>query len=98
MVAHLAPALFGIVGALVVWFVYKDKPGFIRDQASGAVSFQIVVFAVEVVALVLSFFVPLSGIVVVLAWLAGVAFAVLGATTVNKGQSYRYPFGFRIVT
>ena len=98
IIAHLVGAVFGILGALVVWLLNKDKPGFVRDQATGALNFQIGIFAVEVVAMVVGFIVwPLS-FLGGLAWLAGVAFAVLGAVTVNKGQSYRYPFGLRIVS
>lgn len=95
---HLVAAIFSVVGALIIWFLHKDKPGFVRDQATAALNFQIGVFAVEVVASVLGFFLPLVGLLAGLAWLAGVAFAVLGAITVNKGQSYRYPVSLRIVT
>lgn len=98
IIAHLVAAVFGIVGALVVWFLHKGKPGFVRDQATGALNFQIGIFAVEVVASIVGFIVWPVSFLGSVAWLAGVVFAVLGAMTVNKGQSYRYPFGLRIVT
>lgn len=98
IVAHLVAAVLGIVGALVVRFFHKDNPGFVRDQATGALGFQVGIFAVEVVAVVVSVVVWPLGVLVGLAWLVGVVFAVVGAVTVNKGQPYRCPFGLRIVT
>ncbi|MCL2090451.1 MAG: DUF4870 domain-containing protein [Micrococcales bacterium] len=98
MIVHLVAAVFTILGALVVWLLHKDKPGFAREQATGALNFQIGIFAVEVVAWILGFIIWPLGLLVGLAWLVGVVFAVLGAVTVNKGESYRYPFGLRIVT
>ncbi|MCL2848729.1 MAG: DUF4870 domain-containing protein [Micrococcales bacterium] len=97
MISHLVAAVFAIVGALVIWFMHKDKPGFVRDQATEALNFQVLVFGVEVVAVILAVFVPLLSLLASVAWLAGVVFAVLGALTVNKGQPYEYPFGLRIV-
>ncbi len=98
MISHLVAGVFGIVGALVVWFLHKNQSGFVRGQATGALNFQIGVFIVEVVAMVVGSVVwPLS-FLVGLAWLAGVVFAALGAMTVNNGRAYHYPLSLRLVT
>ncbi|MCL2467035.1 MAG: DUF4870 domain-containing protein [Micrococcales bacterium] len=97
MVAHLVGGVFAIVGAVVVWLLCKDKPGFVRDQACEALNFQVAVFVGEVLAVVLSTFVRLLGLLGSVAWSAGVVFAVIGAVAVNRGQPYRYPFGLRLV-
>ncbi|MCL2422977.1 MAG: DUF4870 domain-containing protein [Micrococcales bacterium] len=97
MISHLVAGVFTIVGAVVVWFLHKDKPGFVRDQATQALNFQVGVFGVEVLAVVLGIFVPMLGLVASIAWLAGVVFAVIGAVTVSQGRPYRYPFGLRLV-
>ena len=109
MLAHLASAILSllsfatasILAPLVMWFIYKDKPGyaFTTESARRAFNFNFSLWVVSMASWLLMmvtfgllFFVPLvvSTVVTVLM----VIFHSLAALAANRGEQYTYPMTF----
>ncbi|WP_415803259.1 DUF4870 domain-containing protein [Isoptericola cucumis] len=105
MVAHLGPPVlsllsFGVLGfltPLVVWLVFRDRSGFVGDQAKESLNFQITLligYAISwILMLVLIGFV-LWGVVAV----CSIVFGILAAVAVNRFEAYRYPINIRVIS
>ena len=109
MLAHLASAILSllsfvtasILAPLVMWFIYKDKPGygFTKESARRAFNFNFSLWLISmaswllaVVTFGLLFFVPL--IVSVVVTVLMVIFHSLAALAANRGEQYTYPMTF----
>lgn len=109
MLAHLASAILSllsfasasILAPLVMWFIYKDKPGyaFTKEASRRAFNFNFSLWLVSmaswllmVVTFGLLFFVPL--IVSVVVTVLMVIFHSLAAMAANRGEQYTYPMTF----
>lgn len=80
----------GLVGAIIVYLVYKDRGAFIRQHAATTLNFQITLVIAEIVGLLLV--VILIGWVVLFAvWALNIVFSILGALAASRGEPYRYP-------
>ena len=109
MLAHLASAVLSllsfasasILAPLVMWFIYKDKPGygFTKEAARRAFNFNFSLWLISMASWLLMmvtfgllFFVPLvvSTVVTVLM----VIFHSLAAMAANRGEQYTYPMTF----
>lgn len=109
MLAHLASAILSllsfatasILAPLVMWFIYKDKPGysFTKESARRAFNFNFSLWLASMASWLLMmvtfgllFFVPLvvSTVVTVLM----VIFHSLAAMAANRGEQYTYPMTF----
>ncbi len=84
MLAHLSMIVLGVVGPLIFWAIGKDKSEFQKDQATEALNFSIIGTIATIVT---------CGI----AWIAMAIFGVIGGMAANKGETYRYPFNWRII-
>ncbi len=86
----------GFVGPLIVWAVFKDRSGWLRESAVEALNFSILYTIAQLVAIVLvaviigMLLLPLIGI-------AGLILCILGAIAANRGEPYRYPVNLRLV-
>lgn len=102
MVAHLSVLTFlvslPVVGALVVWLMYKDKSPRVRFHALQALWYQlawvILIVAYSIVSFVLTivfigflmfFLIPILGLI-------PVVHGCYAAYRVSQGEDYRYPF------
>lgn len=103
MLCHLS-ALSGIIGngigfllgPLIVWLLKKDDHPFIDRQGKEAVNFQITMFLVMVISLILCIlligflFLALIGLVMTI-------LPIIGAIKANDGEDFRYPFSIRFL-
>ncbi|MFC9351691.1 MULTISPECIES: DUF4870 domain-containing protein [Terrabacteria group] len=98
--AHLG-GVTGFVPALVIYLVFKDRGRFARQEAAEALNFQITIAAANLVCIVFSL-IPFIGLLFSLAmlglWVALIVFSILAGVAANKGEPYRYPMPFRIIT
>ncbi|OZB50220.1 MAG: hypothetical protein B7X40_03120 [Cellulomonas sp. 14-74-6] len=94
--AHVGGIVLGFIAPLIVWLVFRERSGFVNDQAKEALNFQILVAIAYVVGSIL-LVVLVGGLIMALAWLAAVIFGIMGAVAANKGELYRYPFNWRII-
>lgn len=88
--------LFTILGPLIIWRTKGQTMPFVAEQAKESLNFQITVFLLGLVFVVLAF--VLIGFV--LLWLLGVAnliLVIIAAIQVSGGKPYRYPFCLRLV-
>ena len=109
MLAHLASAILSllsfasasILAPLVMWFIYKDKPGygFTKEASRRAFNFNFSLWVVTmaswllmVVSFGLLFFIPL--VVATVATILMVIFHSLAALAANRGEQYTYPMTF----
>jgi hypothetical protein len=84
MLAHLSIIILWFIGPLIFWMIGKEKSAFIDDQGKEALNFAITG--------------TIAGILTCgLGWLAMYVFAIIGGLAANKGETYRYPFSWRVV-
>jgi uncharacterized Tic20 family protein len=97
MLAQLSGFLFGAIGPLVVYLIYKDRDPFIRRASAQALNFQIMVLIGYAISFVLSFILIgfLTGFAVFVCW---IAFPIIAAIAANKGEDYDYPLIPQMVT
>lgn len=105
--AHLSALLslvigFSFVGPLVIYLAKKDDP-FVRRHAAEALNFNLSVLLYAVVigiaTFVLIFFVVGLALipVLILGFVAWIAFVCLAAVRAGQGEDYRYPLTIRLV-
>lgn len=110
MFAHLS-ALLGLVtgglgcflGPLVIWLVKRETMPFVDDQGKEALNFNITVFGVSVILMIIGtiLMVILIGFLFYLMVFAIVVFwlviTIIAAIKANEGVRYRYPFAIRLI-
>lgn len=109
MLAHLASAILSllsfasasILAPLVMWFIYKDKPGygFTKESARRAFNFNFSLWVINMAYVVLT--VVSFGILGLILWVVPtvvtvlmVIFHSLAAMAANRGEQYTYPMTF----
>lgn len=97
LVTYLLTAVFGWLGALIGWLFWKDKGALAKDQTTEALNFGITTLIGFVAIGLVVHLVPSLGLLSVVLWIMQLVFSVIGAVTINKGTSYRYPFSLRLV-
>lgn len=100
--AHFGGVL-GILPALIIWLIFKDRGAKTNVEGKEALNFQITVTIAQVVLWILGtvlaivfigFLFYFLGFVV---WVLTVIFSILGGVKVNGGGSYRYPVSIRFI-
>ncbi len=96
MLAHLGGIILWFIAPLIVFFMYKDRDEFLKDQSTEALNFQITLAIALVVSVVL-----MAVFIGYLTWLAtvvlNIVFSIIGGLAANRGERYRYPFALRLV-
>ncbi len=92
----------GVVGALIVWFVVRDRSAFAAEHAREAINFNLSMFIYAIATVLLLIFTLGLGIVIALPlWivlgLAWIVCTIVAGFKAYDGQSYRYPFTMRFV-
>ena len=97
ILAHLLGIFTGFIGALVLWINKKDDSAFVGENAREALNFQITL-AIGYVASAVLVIVLIGFLMFWVLYLANIVFCIIGAVAASKGQLYKYPFVFRLVT
>lgn len=85
-----------VLGPLVFWLLKKNEYPFVDDQGKEALNFQITMLICGAISFVLCF--VLIGIPLLIAvGVLAIVFAIIGAVTANRGETYRYPFSFKFI-
>lgn len=95
--AHILGLLTGFVGPLIIWLIKKDESGFVNDQGKEALNFQITMVIAWIVSFILAF-VLIGFVLMALLFFAQIILPILAAVSANRGEAYRYPFAWRIIT
>jgi uncharacterized Tic20 family protein len=98
MLAHLLGIVSGVIGALVIWLINKDKSdqSFVVDQAKEALNFQITMLIAFFAAGLLTIIVIGLFIIPVLV-IANLVLCIMAGMKANEGVAYRYPFALRLI-
>lgn len=99
MLAHLGAILFGFLAPLVVYLVQKDRGHYVREQSREALNFNITLLIAYVAVGILTVVTfGLAGILFFALIVVNIVFPVLGGLAANKGENYRYPINWRLVS
>jgi uncharacterized Tic20 family protein len=93
--AHFG-GILGILPALIIWLVFKDRGVKTNVEGKEALNFQITILIVYIIGVILSF-VFIGAIINLAAWIVAVIFSIQGGIKVNAGGSYKYPFALRLI-
>ena len=101
-ISHALGIVTSFVAPLIILLINKKKSPFVDSQAKEALNFQITLLAAGIANAILS--VVLFFVWWLVAWAVSLGLAVLsiwwgvlGFLAANRGESYRYPFAFRII-
>lgn len=111
--AHFAPLLAalitswfagiaGVVAALVVWLLCRDRSEFAAEHARDALNFNLSMFLYAVAGLIFAVFTLGIGLIIVVPlWvvlgLAWVVLSIVAGFKAYDGERYRYPLTIRFV-
>ncbi|MFO7689772.1 MAG: DUF4870 domain-containing protein [Cryobacterium sp.] len=102
--AHLG-GIFGILPALIIWLVFRERGRLTEVEAKEALNFQITLLFGYVALIVLGGIVTIATLGILnlswltgLLWAAGVVFSILGFVRAKDGGHYRYPFAVRLIS
>lgn len=96
MIAHLGGVLTGWILPLVLYLMKKDQSPFVADQAKEALNFELNVFVILIVGIILMFII--IGIPIVLAALVGnVVLGIMAAMQANEGKVFRHRYIVRLI-
>jgi uncharacterized protein len=94
--SHWSTILLGFLGPLLIMLTKGNESPFVRRQATEALNFQLTLIIGYFASFILMF--VLIGFLTFFAfWVAGIAFAIMGAIKANNGEDYRYPVAIRLV-
>lgn len=104
MISHLgggiatfvSGGMLGFVPPLVIMMTKGNESAFVKEQATEALNFQLVMLIGFVISFVLTF-VCIGIFTMLIVALVGGIFGLIGGLAANKGEAYRYPFNVRMV-
>jgi len=95
---HLSGIVLPLWGALIGYFVLKDRGPFVRQHVTEAFNFQISLTIYSVALVIVTFITfGLGGFLYFPLIIVGLVFMIMAAVAANKWQQYRYPLTIRLV-
>ena len=102
--AHLG-GIVGILPALIIWLIFRDRGAFTNTEGKEALNFQITVIIASValwvvfgiLSVALWFLAFLLVFLPYLPWIASVIFSILGFLKAKDGEHYTYPVSLRLI-
>ena len=95
--SHISIPFFGVVGPLIVYLLFRDRGQFVRTHAMESLNFSILYTVAQFVSGLLTGL--LIGFALLPLVLVGaLILCILAAVAANKGELYRYPLNWRLVT
>ena len=92
--AHLSGLVgLSLFGPLIIWLIKKDSSPFVEAHAKEALNFQLTILVAALILSATCVGIALVPVVVV----GGIVYAVIGGMAANRGESYRYPYTFRMI-
>ena len=102
--AHLG-GIIGILPALIIWLVFKDRGRFTNEEGKEALNFQITLAIAQVAIVIISTFLAavtfgIGALLGGLGWVVAIVSIILSIMAFMKtkdGIPYRYPFALRLI-
>lgn len=109
VLAHLSAAIAAVVsagwltfvGPLVVWALKKESSPFVRKASAGAFNFSVTMALASIIGWILNLTVLFAVIgipMVIVGGLGAVVLGIIGAIKVWHGDSFAYPWQFKILS
>ena len=103
VLAHLSPIIalvlsagwLSFLGPLIVWFIWRDRGGLVRNAAATSFNFNITIWLAMVIGWICFFTIILIPVALILFFVPGILqliFSILGAMKASRGEAFRYPF------
>jgi uncharacterized Tic20 family protein len=103
--AHLG-GIIGILPALIIWLVFKDRGSFTNQESKEALNFQIAVLIGQIAILIINsilgvvtfgFWALIGWIFPLALWVLSLIWSIMGFTKAKDGTAYRYPVSLRLI-
>ena len=94
--AHISIPFIGFVGPLIAYLLFKDRSTWLKESATEALNFSILVSIAYIVSGILTV-VIIGAILLPLIAIGSLVLCILAAIASNKGDQYKYPLNWRIV-
>lgn len=105
LLPHLLMIFTGFIAPLVMYIMFKDKPGAVKDNSREALNFSLVVLlssiALTVVTFVLAFvslgLLSFLTMLIYIPFVIGAIFNIIATIKVNEVGFYKYPVNYELV-
>lgn len=103
--AHLG-GIIGILPALIIWLVFKDRGSFTNQEAKEALNFQIAVLIGQIAILIINSILTavtfgiwgfIGWILPLGLWVLSLIWSIMGFSKAKEGTAYRYPVSLRLI-
>ena len=94
--AHLG-GILGVLPSLIIWLVFRERSGFVDQEAKKALNFQITLLIGYLAANVLTFVIPFVGLFNLAIWVVSLVYSIQGYQAVQGGHAYKYPFTLDLI-
>lgn len=92
----IIPFLGSVLGPLIVWLIKRTESDFVDVNGKEAVNFQITMLIVYIVCSLLML-VFIGFLLIFVAGIFGLVFAIIGAIKASEGVEYKYPICLRLI-
>ena len=97
VLAQVLGIFTSFLGPLVIYLIARPDQPFAKHHAAEALNFSITVIIGYVVSMVLMI-VLIGFLLFFVIWIAAVVLGIVAAVAASKGEWYRYPINFRMVS
>ena len=94
--AHASALIASFLGPILFLVLADDDDELVRENAKNAINFQIVIFVLAMVSVVLSL-VLIGFLMLFVVGIVNVVFVLIATVKANNGEIYEYPFTPSIV-
>lgn len=84
----------GLIGAIVVYVIFKDRGPFIRQHATTTLNFQITLIIIDIIGLITTFLI-IGFFILAAVWVVNIIFSIMGAMAASRGEPYTYPLSIK---
>ncbi len=95
--AHIGPIVVSFLAPLIIWLVFRERSRFVDDQGKEALNFQIFLVVAYVVGII-TIPIVIGIFILIAAWILAIVFGIQGAIVTSRGEPYRYPLNWRVIT
>ncbi len=96
VLAHILTLVAGFIPPLVIWLLKKEESAFVAENAKESLNFQITLFIVVMICLVLTL-VLIGAFLLPIVCIAALIFVIIATIKASESKVYRYPMTIRLI-
>ncbi|MBC7687161.1 MAG: DUF4870 domain-containing protein [Aquabacterium sp.] len=96
ILSHILTIFSSFIAPLIIYLIKKDESPYVAEHAKESLNFQITLFILYIVSLVL----VLVVVGLIFLWLlpiAGLILVIIATIKASENKMYRYPINFRLI-